>query len=659
VLAVPPAPLGVAGEADDIPSGIETFVWWDWAGWMSIPDKYDPPGNIWVGLDCSTPASVPDGSKVTKVELHHEITHPYPVDLDVKVYNSNHTWIVRDNQQSPTPNINETKTAYSLFDDDDVKQPWYYRVRDTLAGDSGTLRAMQLYVYYETAEPNLTPYQPAGWSDKIVVSNRTGTNTDDDPLLETDALYVDFAGINNGDGPTSETFYTRLYVDGVLRNTWFADPPLDPGFYVVALDYSIGSLPAGTHKIKVVFDHDNRIDETNEGDNEYTKTIIVCPPDKENLKPYQPTNWSDKIVVSKGKGSNTDDLDLSNNDTLYVDWAGINNGTRATKVPFYTRLYVDGVLRQTWETPPLNPNIYFYVEDYDIGTLSAGTHKIKIVIDHDDRIDECNEGDNEYTKTIVVGGGGPNLTPHKPQDWADKIVVSYRVARNTDDRPLYNTDTLYIDWAAINDGYDPAGPTFRVRLYLDGALETTWTVNLTLSPNWYVAVRDYDIGKLSTGTHTVTIVVDPDDQISEIDEGDNEYTKTFSVSSSPFMPNLTPFKHEDWSDRIVVSNRMGTNTDSSQLTRTDTLYVDWAVINNGRSTAGSFYTLLYIDGIPHTQWHLRTPLPPNWYLPIEDYSIGRLSPGPHTIKIDTDYYSSVNESHEDDNDYTKTINILP
>ena len=65
------------------------------------------------------------------------------------------------------------------------------------------------------AQPNLTPYQPSGWSDKIVVSNQTGTNTDDSPLYTTDTLYVDWAVINNGTAPApATTWYIDLYVNG-------------------------------------------------------------------------------------------------------------------------------------------------------------------------------------------------------------------------------------------------------------------------------------------------------------------------------------------------------------------------------------------------------------------------------------------------------------
>ncbi len=87
------------------------------------------------------------------------------------------------------------------------------------AGADGTVAA---------SLPNLTPYQPSGWSDKIVVSTRTGTRTDDSPLSPADVLYVDWAVINNGSVATGATFSVGLYVDGALRTSWSVNPPLIP-----------------------------------------------------------------------------------------------------------------------------------------------------------------------------------------------------------------------------------------------------------------------------------------------------------------------------------------------------------------------------------------------------------------------------------------------
>jgi len=123
--------------------------------------------------------------------------------------------------------------------------------------------------------PNLTPYQPAGWSDKIVVSNKGGSTIDSSPLRRTDRLYVDWAAVNNGTAVTNKPFYTNLYVDGVQKASWYYGSPLPPNYYIYVSSYQIGQLTAGTHTIKIFTDAINVIVESNESDNGYTKTIIV------------------------------------------------------------------------------------------------------------------------------------------------------------------------------------------------------------------------------------------------------------------------------------------------------------------------------------------------------------------------------------------------
>jgi subtilisin family serine protease len=123
-----------------------------------------------------------------------------------------------------------------------------------------------------------------------------------------------------------------------------------------------------------------------------------------NLTPHQPEGWSDKIVVSKVTGTSTDDSDLQAGDTLYLDWAVINNGSVEVTTSFTTQLYVDDVLRTSWSGGSLPPNFFSVIRDYVLGTLPAGTHTVKIVADSGNTVNESNENDNEYIKTIVIGG---------------------------------------------------------------------------------------------------------------------------------------------------------------------------------------------------------------------------------------------------------------
>lgn len=133
----------------------------------------------------------------------------------------------------------------------------------------------------------------------------------------------------------------------------------------------------------------------------------------------------------QGDGTNTDSSPLASTDTLYVDWAVLNSGDAATAARFYTELYVDGALRNSWYSdPPLNPNFYSFVEDYSIGSLAAGTHTIRIKTDSTGAVSESNESDNEYTKTITVGGGASpcaaNSTTLCLSGGRFKVQVSFR-----------------------------------------------------------------------------------------------------------------------------------------------------------------------------------------------------------------------------------------
>jgi hypothetical protein len=129
--------------------------------------------------------------------------------------------------------------------------------------------------------PNLTPYQPPGWSDKIVVTRQSGSHTDSSPFYTTDSLYVDFAVVNNGTASTETGFSTAMYIDGVLLASYGPSFSLAVGSYWNPGGISIGSLGAGPHSVGIVADSTGAIAESNETDNTYTKTITVTnnPPD--------------------------------------------------------------------------------------------------------------------------------------------------------------------------------------------------------------------------------------------------------------------------------------------------------------------------------------------------------------------------------------------
>jgi hypothetical protein len=122
---------------------------------------------------------------------------------------------------------------------------------------------------------NLTPYKVSGWSDKIVVSKVTGDHIDAASISTSDTLYVDYAVANVGTASTGVGFTNLLYLDGVLIRTGNASA-LDVNFYTFASDVIITPRTAGTHTLRLKTDSAGVIAETNELDNEYTRTFTVA-----------------------------------------------------------------------------------------------------------------------------------------------------------------------------------------------------------------------------------------------------------------------------------------------------------------------------------------------------------------------------------------------
>ena len=127
--------------------------------------------------------------------------------------------------------------------------------------------------------PNLRPYQPGDWSDRIVVSNAKDTHSDSSPLRDTDDLFVDFAVANDGSASVTESFRIELFVDDRLALTYESETssssPLMSNYFLSWSDIWIGRLSAGTHTLRIVADTEDAVSESNERDNEYSRTITV------------------------------------------------------------------------------------------------------------------------------------------------------------------------------------------------------------------------------------------------------------------------------------------------------------------------------------------------------------------------------------------------
>ncbi|MEO0080298.1 MAG: CARDB domain-containing protein, partial [candidate division WOR-3 bacterium] len=120
------------------------------------------------------------------------------------------------------------------------------------------------------------------------------------------------------------------------------------------------------------------------------------------------------------------------------------------------------------------------------------------------------------------------------------------------------------------------------------------------------------------------------------------------------LPNLVFYTPSGWDYPIVPSNVRNTHTVGPDLNDSDTTFFDFAVANNGSSTARPrFYTYLYRNGVPFAGFYTES-LPPGYYTYYNDYPT-MIPAGTHLIAGFTDSTNVIAESLENDNRWSRNF----
>jgi probable HAF family extracellular repeat protein len=297
---------------------------------------------------------------------------------------------------------------YTSLDFADAQHTWAYGINNAgqivgeYADSSWKWHGFYIAGGSSVNKPNLTPYKPSEWADKIVVSTKEGTHTND-PITVGQQVYIDYAYINNGKAVAKGGFTNELCIDGNCTAYWRSGDVEVKGTGA-GNDKKWTPTTAGTHTIKLTCDSGNDVEESDESDNTYSITVQVTSSvdDKPNLTPYQPSGWSNKIVISTKKDIHTNDP-IKVNQPVYIDYAYTNNGTAVAKGGFKNKLCIDG------------RDVLLYMRRDDVaakGTATgldkewtfttAGQHTIELTCDSEDSVDESNESDNTYSITVQV-----------------------------------------------------------------------------------------------------------------------------------------------------------------------------------------------------------------------------------------------------------------
>jgi len=280
----------------------------------------------------------------------------------------------------------------------------------------------------------------------------------------------------------------------------------------------------GNRTIGVVVDPNNFIAETNEADNEATKTLAVAPPPAPNLAmlanniTFDPPNPGDgdlvtisAAVVNQGTADATD---------VVVRFEDI---TESEPVLIGKQQIIDTIAAGDSATAQVT---------YDT-TDKSGTRQIQVIVDPNETIAESDEADNVATQSLEVAAPpAPNL------------VVTEESLEFDPAAPTVGDDVTVLV-TVLNDGTIDTG-NVKVRFFdTTGSspvpIGTEQTIDVILAGGTGTAQVTYDTaGK--EGERSILVSVDPNSLIAETNEDDNEATAILEVAppeeEPPSGPNL-------------------------------------------------------------------------------------------------------------------------
>ena len=360
--------------------------------------------------------------------------------------------------------------------------------------------------------------------------------------------------------------------------------------------------------------------------NSGTATVSISGSALPNLKFFQPSGWSSDVVVANATNITIDSPVLRTSDTLFVNFAPLNSGTVAVASAWNIEVLVDGaVTLNIAGSATLGPNVFSSITNRNIGSLAAGTHTIQVILDSGNTVTEVDESDNSFTKTITVYPASTAAPAISGQPSGATIGSGQsKTLTVTPGASGTSSSTLTYQWyrGATGDTTIPVGLNQTSYATPDLTTTTSYWVQVTNSAN------------ISTSSSTATVTVTP-----------------------AVLPNLAFTQPTGWSAPVVVAASAGATTDPSSLPSGTTLYVNFALTNNGTAAIGSAWSAaVYLDNV------LQGTVPFSAGLAVSGVTTGSVSispptVGPHTVQVVLNSGGGLLETFVSDDVFTKAINI--
>ncbi|GBF36647.1 CARDB domain-containing protein [Methanofervidicoccus abyssi] len=338
----------------------------------------------------------------------------------------------------------------------------------------------------------------------LVIKNITTTT----PIYTNNPTEINITIANNGTGNVTTTFPVQITIkkDDASGNVVYNKTQNVNGLNAgdsTTLTFTWTPTNIGNYTIIAKVDPDNTVTESSDDDNTNTTTVTVllAKPNLviENITTTTPiyTNNPTEINITIANNGVADATDKFAVQITITDASGKEVYTNKTDV---SGLNVNENKTLTFTWTPTN----------------TGNYTITAVVDPDKAVDELNESDNNYTTTVTVLLAKPNLV----------------IENITTTTPIYTNNPTEINITIANNGVADATTTFPVEITItDASGNTVYTeTNVSgLNVGDSTTLTFYWIPG-NTGEYTITAVVDPNNTVDELNESDNNYTTTVTVT---------------------------------------------------------------------------------------------------------------------------------
>ncbi|MCK4661300.1 MAG: T9SS type A sorting domain-containing protein [Bacteroidales bacterium] len=433
--------------------------------------------------------------------------------------------------------------------------------------------------------PDLEPFRPDNddyvWDDVIVLKNTTvETGLQDmhnDTITYGDDIYVALSYWNNSNETISTSFRIQVLVDEVEQYSIYQTDTIYGYWYWMWWNSQIYDLSPGQHTIKMIIDADNEIDESDETNNEYSRTFFIysdqpnltCVPENSTLTVDGTTVGLSITVINDGNAS------IGSSELGY--YLSEDNKSISTSDYLIGTDYVTSLSSGSTSVESINIDVITISP-----TIPVGTYYVGFIIDHLEQVAESDETDNAwyFSSPQVTISGQPNLT---------------RISGNSS----LTVDGTNVDLSltVINDGNASANSSELAYYLCDSSFSTEYLIGTdyvtSLSPgatsneNIYIDVITVS-PTIPAGIYYVTYIIDYLEQVAESDETDNAwYFSSPQVTISSGQPNLTQ----------VSGN-------ASLTVNGTTVDLSLTVINDGNASAGSSELAYYLCDTTFTTEYL-------------------------------------------------------